>query len=383
MINAFVTDVGALSACTPSDVAVYLRAREWRPATRTEIAARWIKIVDGDEYEVAQPLDSDLRDYAARVRDVVQTLALVEQVSELDILEHIAQVSTDVHLVRIFPSDEAPGMIGLDDGVHAYESLRSLVTAAAYSVSAKQPRAVQPARKPAEVLEYLRGVRIGPSAAGSFVLSVHTPVPPRLSIGSPEPDADEPFERRVSLRVYEAVQAAHEAANAALVDPDGLAAFTDGVARGISANLCEALVGLAGPSGHPVELSLLLASSRPSSRRLAPIRFRRDHFAVLESAARELRARSAEEDAILIGNVVRLYRENNVGTGEVGIAGTVDGDERLRRIWVELAGDDYEAAVRAHTDMRQVSVQGDIVRRGTRSYLAHPARFRILPDVAG
>ena len=388
MINAIVTDRAVLAAQTPSDLAMYLRSQQWRLETRNGVAARWTKVVGEDEFEVAQPLDSDLRDYAARVHDVIETLAVVEQRSELDILEHMSRVSTDVHVVRIFPADEVPGLIGLDDGVQAFESLRGLVTAAAYSVAAKQPRAVQPARKPAEVLEYLRGVRIGPSAAGSFVLSMHTPVPPKLSTelsAAPEIDdpRSEPFERQVSLRVYDAVQAAFHTANAALVDPDGLTAFTEGVASGISANLCEALVGLAGPTAHPIELSLMLAPSRPSRRRPTPIRFRRDHFAVLESAAVELRARSAEEDSVVVGNVVRLYRESSAGTGEVSIAGTVDGEDRLRRIWVELAGEDYEAAVRAHTDMRLVSVQGDIVRRGTRSYLTRPSKFRTLPDSAG
>jgi hypothetical protein len=322
---------------------------------------------------------------------VVQVLAVVEGRSELDVLEHISRVSTDVHLVRVFPADEAPGMIGLDDGVQAYESLRNLITAAAYSVSAKQQRAVQPARKPAEVLDYIRGVRVGPSAVGSFVLSVHTPVSPRLSAGPASLFADsgleepvvEPFERQVSLRIYDAVHAAHGAANAALVDPDGLARFTQGVASGISANLCEALVGLGGPAAHPVELSLMLAPSRPSARVLAPIRFRRDHFAVLQSAAAELRARSAEEDSVLVGNVVRLYRESSAASGEVSVAGTVEGEDRLRRVWVELAGDDYETAVRAHRDMRLVSVRGDIVRRGNRSYLSRAGNFQILPDAPG
>ena len=379
MIKAIVTDSAALAARTPSDLATYLRSQEWRLESRDGVAALWTKIVNDAEFEVAQPLDSDLRDYAARVHDVVETLAIVEGRSELDIIERMAQVSTDVHLVRIFPSDETPGMIGLDDGVQAYDSLRSLVTAAAYSVGAKQPRAVQPPRKPAEVLEYLRGVRLGPSSAGSFVLSMHTPVPPLLSAGPPAPQL-EPFERQVSLRIYDAVQATQEAANAALVDPDGLAAFTEGVALGISANLCEALVGLGGPTAHPIELSLTLAASRPSPRRLTPIRFRRDHFAVLESAAAELRARSAEEDSVVVGNVVRLYRESHTGTGEVSVAGTVDGEDRLRRVWVTLDGDDYEIALRAHTDMRLVTMQGDIVRRGTRSYLTGARRFRMLPD---
>jgi hypothetical protein len=104
---------------------------------------------------------------------------------------------------------------------------------------------------------------------------------------------------------------------------------------------------------------------------------------VLESAAAELRARSAEEDSVVTGNVVRLYRESSGGAGEVSVAGTVDNEDRLRRIWVELDGDDYETAVRAHAEMRLVSVHGDIVRRGNRSYLSRPSKFRILPDTAG
>jgi len=252
-------------------------------------------------------------------------------------------------------------------------------------VSAHQPRAVQPARRPAEVVDYLRGVRIGPSAEGSFVLSVHTPVPPRLPSTHTVRAAglsDEPFERRVSLRIYEAVRAAYDAANAALVGPDGLGLFTDAVPLGVSANLCEALVGLAGPVGHPVEVSVNLAPSRPWAGALPPVRFRTDHYSILESAARELRATSAEEDSVVVGNVVRLHREGGSG-GAVGIAGAVEGEDRLRRVWVELSGDAYQTAVRAHEEMRQVSVRGDIVRRGNRAYLVRSSGFQILPESPG
>jgi len=129
MINAIVTDPAVLAARTPPDLAMYLRSQQWRLETRNGVAARWTKVVGEDEFEVAQPLDSDLRDYASRVHDVVETLALVERRSELDIIEQMSQVSTE----------------------------------------------------PTEVLHYLCGVRIGPSSAGSFVLSMHTPVPPKLS----------------------------------------------------------------------------------------------------------------------------------------------------------------------------------------------------------
>lgn len=369
---------------------MYLRAREWVVRARDGHSAQWVKTVDGEEFEALQPLESTLRDYSARVRDVLRVIAVVEDRSELDVLNDISNVSMDVHSVRTFPADSAPGMIGLDDGVQAFESLRSLVVAAAYSATTDQPRAVQPARKPTEVLKFLREVRIGPSAEGSFILSIHTPIPPRLTSAGQGSffdedtaealEPDEPFERQVSLTLYDAVSAAYLAANDALVDANGLDAFTGAVRHGVSANLCEALVGLGGEGRHPFELLLQLAPSRPlRARRLAPIRFRRDHIPVLTAAAQELRERIAEEGVVVEGNVVRLHREGT-GAGEISIAGTIDEEDRLRRIWMNLGQEDYQAAMRAHQEMLSVSVRGDLVRRGTRIFMTSPTAFQVIPN---
>jgi hypothetical protein len=389
MIEAHVTDIGALGARTPSELAMYLRARAWEPRERMGSSIAWAKTVDDDEYEAVQPLEATLRDYAARVRDLLRVIAVAEGRSELDILHDITNVSMDVHSVRTFPSDSAPGMIALDDGVQAFESLRSLVVAAAYAESADEPRAVQPARKPTDVLQLLRDVRIGPSTEGSFVLSVHLPIPPRLTFAQPALfDSDtaealepaEPFERRVSLRMYDAVRAAHGAANEALVSSDGLDSFTRAVRRGVSANLCEALVGLGGQAGHPFEVSMSLAAARPLSSRVpSPVRFRRDLLPVLSEVARVWRESVAEEAVSVVGNVVRLHREGT-GSGEISIAGTVEGDDRLRRIWMELAAEDYEKAMTAHQRMCRASVRGDLVRRGTRLYMRNPSGFHMIEE---
>lgn len=388
MIRAQVTDRDVVASRSPSELAVYLRAHGWEIQTRRDASVLWVKVIDGEEYEVLQPIESTVRDYPSRVGDLLHVLAVSEDRSELDVLSDISNASVDVHSVRVF-TGAAPGTIGLDDGVQAFESVRSLVLAAAYSVSVDQPRAVQPARKSAEVLKFLREVRIGPTAEGSFVLTVQTPVPPRLHSGQgtlfENADTDgfepaEPFERRVSLRIYDAVRAAQTAANDALVDPNGLDAFTGSVRDGVSANLCEALVGLGGEAGHAFELSLDLALSRPmSARRLVPIRFRRDHIPVLAAAAQELRERVAEEGVLVVGNVVRLHREGT-GSGEISIAGTIDGEDRLRRIWMNLDAADYETAMRAHQEMSMVSVRGDLVRRGTKLHLSHPSALNVELD---
>jgi hypothetical protein len=78
------------------------------------------------------------------------------------------------------------------------------------------------------------------------------------------------------------------------------------------------------------------------------------------------------------GNVVRLHREGS-GAGEISIAGAIDGEDRLRRVWMSLADEDYTVATRAHAEMSTVSVRGDLVRRGNRLFLTNPTGFRALP----
>jgi hypothetical protein len=386
VIDVHVNDRQALQARSPAELAMYLRAHDWRSQVTTETHVVWIKNVDGDEFETSLPVDSALRDYSARVHDLVETLAVVEGRSELDILQEISFASMDGHYVRTFPSDSSPGMIGLEDGVLAYESLRNLLTSVAYSVSTETPKAVQPARKPAEVLKLLREARIGPGGEGSYILSVHTAVPPRLTEQGQPPlfenhltedaAALEPYERRVSLRLNEAVHAALSAATASLTETDSLKPFTSAIKRGVSANLCEALVGLGGEAGHPFEVTSSLALARPARTFLKPARFRRDHLTVIRAAAQELRARLPEEDVLLTGHVVRLHREASE-TGEVSIAGTVEDEEVFRRIWINLSDGDYDKATSAHQKMLRVSVRGDLARSGNKSYLLHAHGFEV------
>ena len=352
--------------------------------------AFWGLPFDGDELEVMQPLDPGLRDYPSRVGDAIVVLSVAEGRSELDVLRQVSESTRDVHTVSLFPADAPAGMIAIEDGATAYDSLRGLVSAAAYPVFAQQQRAVHPARKPQGLTDFMRGVRVGPAAAGSYVLAAYTPVPPQLS-GQPSlldelggvtgPPEEEPLERQVSLRLYEAVRATREAADAALLSADGLEPFTTAVGRGVSANLCEALAGFGGGAGHPFQLSVSLAATRRHATTLVPVSFRRDHVPVLKEAAAELRAITPEEDVAVTGEVVRLHRERQ-SAGVITLVGRIEESDVLRRIWVDLPVADYEAATRAHQLMRRVTVRGNLVRRGTRFHLLGPTGFRLLADNA-
>lgn len=96
MINAIGTDPAASAARSPTELAMYLRSQRWEMDGRNGVCMRWVKLLDGEEFETTQPLETGIRDYAARVRDLVQVLAVVEGRSELDVLRSISNVSTDV-----------------------------------------------------------------------------------------------------------------------------------------------------------------------------------------------------------------------------------------------------------------------------------------------
>jgi hypothetical protein len=95
---------------------MYLRAHNWAIRARDGSSIQWVKTIGGEEYEALQPQESSIRDYATRVRDLLAVLAIAEDRSELEVLADISNVSMDIHTVRAHPQDEAPGMIGLDDG---------------------------------------------------------------------------------------------------------------------------------------------------------------------------------------------------------------------------------------------------------------------------
>jgi len=232
----------------------------------------------------------------------------------------------------------------------------------------------------------IQNVLAGPTSAGSYIVSVWTPIPPRLT---PEEDPvlfeadDEPFERRITALLHTALHSAESATNMVRNGTAGLSTFIDRAAEGVSANLCESLVDLSGDSKTPYDVRFSWALDRPRQASEQPIHFDGYSFDVLTDAARLMRNQLPEEDVVLRGNVVRLHREGTRrGPGEVTIAGTIRGDkaERLRKIWVSLTESDYALALRAHQEFADVELAGALLQRGGRTYLNLAGSFNVLPD---
>lgn len=383
-----ITDVGGFrfsQASDPQRISLYLTSRGW--AAHEEVGGTLWTAHD-ESYEVFVPRHREMRGYASHIRTMLSTLSASEERSATQISLEISVSDADVQYVRTDPNAES-GTTPIDQGVKAFESLRQWVLSGAVSASTDQVRLVQPARKPAIALDFMRSVRLGPTFEGSYILTVYIPVPPR--IGQTEIEVDhpqvrllsQPFQRRVSLKLREATSAAMSAADDVIQRRVGIDAFTQRAEKGVNANLCEALAGFASPEGGSASIDFSWALSRPVEP-AEPIELNRDQVSVLREAAQELRAAAPEEDVTVVGAVVRLHREGTLAAGEISIAGIVEGgtNDRLRRIWLDLAEEDYSLATRAHGSGATVSVTGNLVKRGNRYVLQNPGRFTVRAENA-
>ena len=150
--------------------------------------------------------------------------------------------------------------------------------------------------------------------------------------------------------------------------------------QGVSANLCEALVGLAqvSPSdGLDIGISWspnrAVAGSTPQRVVLSA-----DTIPLIKEAARLFRETGPVEDFELQGGVVGLSRGEGAPIGRVTVAGFIEG--RARKVLIDLPEPDYTTAWRAHKAEAIVLCTGELVKEGRSFRLLNPRHFRMLGD---
>jgi hypothetical protein len=383
-LRVTIHDISAVTGLKPLDVSAYLKASGWRQHEQYDRdASLWLRS-QPPEAELLLPLRQELADFPLRMSEVLRILAEVENRSELDVIRDLATATSDLIRVRSLGPLTDNGTLPLEQAVSLVEHSRNLVLAAA--CAAIEKRTYYAKRKPDQAMEYLGRVRMGQTEQGSYVLTILSPVPPELKTEQtafPFAVQDlEPFERQVTRTMFEALRsmslAAAEAATTGNMEPSRTS-----VSSGVSAILCEAVVGAAQISSG-VDVAVTWARSRPIlwrlGKKLIPegqehITIGGDYAEVIAEAARIFRASTPVEDFELDGFVVRLHRGPRAKTGDVTIVCAVEG--HLRNVTVELGGQAYSDAVRAHDRRIVVTCIGDLSQEGRSFRLRNPRHFQL------
>ena len=358
-MKALITDRKVFESLKLPELVAYLRSEGWvLTGYMGDTATVWKRL----DQHVLLPQEASFADYSRRVAEILDTLAEVENRSQLEIVRDLATASSDVVRVRVVSPMATDGCLALEEGVRLFENAKDILLSAARAAVA--PRAYFRSRLPGPAEDYMRKVRLGQTEHGSYVVTLVCPVSPELQLSAPALDSvvDEPFDRRVTRTLAGALQKSATAAREAILKQD-MAPFTAVVREGVSSNLCNALAHIgSGIEEGQIEFNFSWSRSRrrpdvQSSRIIVP----HDAIPVMREAARVLKETYSDDDFELVGPVVRMDSPAAAEGGDVWIYAEID---TWRRAKVHLEAADYAKAVEAHRQGLEVRCRGRLEKEG-------------------
>lgn len=344
--------VATLPLLKVDDIASYLVAKGWHRDPREWHRSSVWSAGPGD-YELLLPYRDGLGDGAARIRDILHCLASHEGRSPEEIAAEIAGPLLDSQFFRTRSGDHEPGYTSLVAGADAVAGVLTLLRVVART-TIQGPHYAFAGRYPDAVPEFLRGVELGPTRPGSYVIETRVPA-------TPGGDVTGLAGRAVVSQMHEAVQAAH----GSLLD-GSITAFDDAVTAGVSANLCLALSAFSGDDhDSPFELDFRWAREVPYDQPSGVIAFPPAAGTLLRAAAERLRTGvDVNGPATVSGHVESLHDDaEGHDRWRVRVRGELvtDAGSSRRSVWVRLLTQQhYDHALTVHRERLPVRVRGEL-----------------------
>lgn len=373
-----------LTAMEPSHLSYYLRSRGWSQQhifgdQDDPKGALWAKD-DGSGDDVWLPYKKTLGDYDQRLQEAWRQLAAAEHRPLESIINDVLLAKSDCIKLRANHPSSRDGTIPFEDGVLFLDNAKKLIDASASATCSKQ--SYFPGRRPQAVYDFMRNIRLGQTEKGSYVLNIISHLAPSLKSSAPdgESPAHEPFERQVITTMATSLNKVYLASKSSAASGDFLP-FRDSVKFGVTGNLCEAIVGLGKAAGR-AEISFDFfwspARERPNA---VPQRIiiGPDCFDIIEEAARVFKETFISEENDIEGYVVNI-KDNQLGSpsGRITIATSLN--EQLKKIHIDLEGDDYKNAANAIRDGKIVRCSGLIEKEGNRLLIKQPKNFIVTEE---
>lgn len=369
-------DINLLEAVKPQEVEGYLESHGWIQQNQIgDKASIWIQpCEDGDEFEVLLPLRRELKDYSLGMSTLVETLEVAEQRSQIEILNDLKNYSADVLRVRVNTQKTANGRISLNAGIKFSHSVKDLIVSAAQATIKPEAHFE---KSNSQIDNYLEDLQMG-HEKGSYILDIISPIPNQteLDLGEEVNVNLEPFGRRTMKQLVRSLQILQNVAERVSFNEIELDYFFEVVSQGISANLCEAIVGIdKSGEGKGVDIKLSwspiieISNDMPTtifiSHKIIP---------VIELAATKLRSVYIDNFE-LRGSVIDLHRLPEAQTGKIVVR--VNIDDKTREVSIQLPDEDYKVAVQAHEQIATIVCYGELSKENKKFKLLNPRNISI------
>jgi len=365
----------------PSAAEPYLRAHGWELAHQGQVGNKWRLRSDRNVRNVAVPLrTADALDRHRMFVSVLRTLAEIEDRPPLLIARDLREAGSDLVEFRVIAEPLQHGEMPLRAASEltrgAYDALQS----AARSEVSRRPHYGQ-GTLPTPVRAFMESATLAGTDAGSVILRVRPPIPDEPPQAALEGVAvSTPFERRVAERLLDGMRAAKTAAHRDFAATTTLDALDEDIEEGLSANLCIALLELAGTrSGLDARIAVRVrwALTRPAEEPATVVEIDRGELSRLDDVANVLTQMAPVPGKTITGVATRFQRQHGEETGFVWIQAELEG--RVKTVRLQLDRSDYDTAWSAHSQDMEIRATGTLERAGRIRELTNPTNLEIIP----
>lgn len=327
------------------------------------------------DLEVLQPLDESLRDYSQRLSEAIRVLMEYEGRPAQKIIKELGNFDSDIVKIRVISPDVENGAIPLDDGVMLFEKAKDLLVSTTLSTFKKNR--FFSGSWPAVVTDFMRSLKFGQTERGSYIVSILAPIAPFTDVALPEVESS--LTRAISYNLARCLKATKQALDEYEKDAN-VTIFENAVLHGVSANLCDAIIGMSGISqSRDVEISIELALLEKDTQKIPKIHtFSSVQMPTLKVASEYFKGNFVLKNFEVCGLVVRMDHESTDEFGNIRVAALVNGVER--NIAIQLTLNEYWMAFDAHKANSQVICIGDLHVTPRSASLLNPNGFKVIDN---
>ena len=354
----------------------YLDLEKWNLVNENE---RWIVYEDDDAIELAIPKKRKASDFTMYVDHMLKILSFAQDKEPNIVADDILTFDLDV-MGTIFDNSEGAKSISMRSADAYFSELKQLLMYSASSEEKREPcfkTALQKARK---VLDHFQ---FGHTVQGSFGYRIESKIKAdslfQYVMFADDPEPIIPHERKVMQRIYNGLAATNRA-----VDTGDLSLLTEGFDSGFNANMCTALLNMAGDRREPIEYSFKWSRKIDVPDEMAgtpKIVVKRDHLEYLEEASEYLYFQHPEHTDI-IGLVNDLSIKNSPNSGEIGTGAiTIERltpEGRTQKVHTVVDGTSHLNAIDAYKARSTVGIKGNLVYKQSKWRLTNPEELRIV-----
>ena len=231
-----------------------------------------------------------------------------------------------------------------------------------------------------DVQDFLSKLKLGQTEIGSYVVNLISPI--EIKTEPQQDGCDSSLARSVSVNLARSLTAIIEAVDK-YADSKSIFDFEETVGKGVSANLCDALVGLSGRT----KARRFSIKIKTGGLEAEPIHFTNEYefsqqyIPYLEAASEYLKGRYTVKNFEVSGLVSVLKHLPNDDYGQITVKAIVKG--KSKSITIQLPLDDYWQAFDAHKTGNEIFCCGTLNVSPKSAQLLEPSGFEVINSSGG